>query len=218
MREITSVIAEQHAYCTSNAYMVRLVLSPSRHLAQPRSWQNLAELPQCLSEADEVVCLGGGSLLLWLLVRAGRCPRRPMRNVVMHGPLVLPTPESCGRWLSEFGEEDGASTTAESQWREQALLLGLNGGAEPWLRPILQQVAMGRFDALQDDMLRYVARWSSSGRLTICEPQLDADFGAVALCCDSDSEDGTGVGTCGIRDLPPPADELVGCGSGYYMW
>ena len=113
--------------------MVRLVLCPSRHLAQPRSWQHLAELPQAVSEADEVVCLGGGSLLLYLLVRSGRCPRRPTRHVVMHGPLVLPTPESCGRWVSAYGEgedDDGAST-AESQWRQQALLLGLNGAAEP---------------------------------------------------------------------------------------
>ena len=77
---------------------------------------------------------------------------------------------------------------------------------------------MGRFDALRDDMLFYVERWSSSGRLTICEPQLDASGDAVALCCDSDSDDSAGVGSCVMRDLPPPADELVGYGSGYFMW
>ena len=46
-----------------------LLLAPSPVLAQPRGWQTLAQAPLLPKDIryDEVHCVGGGSLLLWLL-------------------------------------------------------------------------------------------------------------------------------------------------------
>ena len=77
----------------------RLLLAPGAGLSQPRGWAALANQPALISSVpfsrthttvDEVHCVGGGSLLLWLLACAGKAPRG--RTVYMHGPVVLPTP------------------------------------------------------------------------------------------------------------------------------
>ena len=53
-----------------------------------------------VGQYDEVHCFGGGSLLLFLLACAGKSPRLcPGGKVVLHGPLIYPTPDSCKQWL-----------------------------------------------------------------------------------------------------------------------
>lgn len=148
---------------------------------------------------DVVSCVGGGSLLLWLLLQ--RSSRQPshidaMPSVVMHGDLVLPTPESVARWAM--------LKIDPHEWRRQAVMVGMNGGlskpenkvrglslrglslstillADPaphdpllttllsllsqWLAPIMTNVAAGRFEPLESQMLRQVDFWDRQGKL-----------------------------------------------------
>ncbi len=147
-----------------------LLLSPSTALAQPRGWQALATAPPLPADRryDEVHCVGGGSLLLWLMACAHRAPRG--RVVHLHGPVVLPTPESCASWLAR-SEALGSNPAADDyEWRRQALSLGvagsgLHGARSEWLKPLLTSIAMGRareLGARASDMQR---RWERNGRL-----------------------------------------------------
>ena len=158
----------------------QLLLSPGVSLAQPRGWISLASQPSVYSKTvpfsqrqttvDEVHCVGGGSLLLWLLACAGRAPRG--RVVYMHGPVVLPTPESCGEWLMrEHGAEasDGYLLSSHD-WRQQAVACGVGGGGLPpehfeWLRPLLTAIACGRAHELGERFSSMQRRWERIGRL-----------------------------------------------------
>ena len=146
-----------------------IVLTPNVNLVHPRYWQSLPLIPE--QRYDTLHCLGAGSLLLWLLVRAKRSPR--VSRVVVHGDLVLPTPESCDDWASTFG----VSVTSH-EWRTEALLLGLDGALpsseHAWLAPILQLVANGRTEELAADMHQLADRWAATGRLVWAEPAKDA--------------------------------------------
>ncbi len=166
-----------------------LLLAPDTTLAQPGSWQRWteawAESPG--ARYDEVTCVGGGTLLLWLLVRAGRAPR--CRNLVVSGPVVLPSPSSCGAWV-------GADKVDEYGWRRQAVSLGANGflhkPGDAWLEPIMTTLACGRYGELEADALQYLKRWGKRVRYEpyasesghdegLVTPQLDGDPLQVAL-------------------------------------
>ena len=138
-----------------------LVLSPSPMLAQPRGWASLS--PEPLPAFEEVHLIGGGSLLLWLLAKAGRAPRAS--KIVCHGPPVLPTPESCWAWLGPEPRVD----VSVYEWSQQALSVGIAGSlratGHAWLEPWLRHVATGRLDALTDDFEVMQTRWERSGRL-----------------------------------------------------
>ena len=147
-----------------------LLLAPSPVLAQPRGWQTLAQAPLLPKDIryDEVHCVGGGYLLLWLLACAHRAPRG--RVVYLHGPVVLPTPESCASWLSRDAP-DLAHLSDEYEWRQQAVTLGVGGRLQTehnnaqWLTPLLKDIATGRSNELgvrASDMQR---RWERNGRL-----------------------------------------------------
>ena len=129
--------------------------------------------------------MGGGSILLWLLLKAGQAPRCA-RKVVVAGPLVLPTPESCAEWVGQCGI-DVPIPDAHS-WRRQGLLLGAGGDGRlqrenSWLAPIAVSLAAGRFAALEEDMMGYVDRWARAGHLTFCSPaSADIEEG-LSLCC-----------------------------------
>ena len=182
---------------------MKLVLSPPPSLAEPRGWSVLPAIPRALQRPDEVHCVGGGSLFLYLLVMAGRAPR--CNRIVLHGDMVVPTPESCGRWLTQLGATSLASTDPY-EWRRQATVLGLgrNRGArapadDAWLLKLSEAAAAGRFSTLEADMLRYVNRWAAAGRLTLCSPREDD----AELCCDAAGPlvaTDTATGVCAADD------------------
>ena len=138
-----------------------LLLSPTTALASPAGWSQLdAPLPQDC-RYSEVHCIGGGSLLLWLLAVAGRAPRG--RVVYMHGPVVLPTPESCGAWLARAG----GTPFDEYEWQRQAISTGVAGGLEhsPWLKPLMTSIATGRANELGQRAADMQRRWERHGRI-----------------------------------------------------
>lgn len=149
--------------------MRTLLLSPSRNLASPRGW---AITPTCLPEGsryDEIHCVGGGTLLLWLLLKAGCAPRAT--RVVCHGHMVLPTPESCAAWLGEDARVD----VDDYEWRREAIKLGIGGAlrdsGKAWLEPLLLCIASGRAHELESDFRSLQMRWERSGarqRLARC--------------------------------------------------
>ena len=146
-----------------------LVLAPTATLAQPRAWQNL-HATYHHGRYDEVHCVGGGSLLLWLLACAGRAPRG--RVVHLHGPIVLPTPDSCAAWLAD----DASEYVDEWEWRQQAVKLGVGGAAAPWLRPLLRTIAVGRSVELGVRAAHMQRRWERNGRLIhLPTPSREAD-------------------------------------------
>jgi len=113
---------------------------------------------------DVVSCVGGGSLLLWLLLQRSSRQRSQidaMPSVVMHGDLVLPTPESVARWAM--------LKIDPHEWRRQAVMVGMNGALKKpenkWLAPIMTNVAAGRFEPLESQMLRQVDFWDRQGKL-----------------------------------------------------
>ena len=131
--------------------MRTLFLSPSTALASPRAWPAVTANPPPTvrdNRYDEVHCVGGGALLLWLLVRAGRGPRAS--RVYLHGPAVAPTPDSCAEWLTRAGMPAGASAPDVYEWRQQAVSLGVGGqlrSAElQWLEPMMSSIALGRVE------------------------------------------------------------------------
>ena len=152
-----------------------LLLNPSTAYATPRHWQALALGPgeatsvPCASRYHEVHCVGGGSLLLFLLLRAGLAPRAS--RVVMHGELVLPTPESCNRWVARV--DPSFPTIDGYTWRREATLLGAGGGlrkSAPWLESLMRCVASGQHDKLAAEALSLAERWDLSGRLRHMPP------------------------------------------------
>ena len=182
----------------------RLLLAPGAGISQPRGWAALANQPALISSVpfsrthttvDEVHCVGGGSLLLWLLACAGKAPRG--RTVYMHGPVVLPTPESCNAWCD--------SSLSSDDWRTQAIMCGLGGGGEPhsaWLRPLLTAIACGRADELGARFTSMQRRWERNGRL-VHLPTPEAED-ALLRELQLPQSDGTRVG-----EAPPT---LLRCG------
>ena len=144
-----------------------LLLSPSTSFATPRGWQTLTSYTSPLARSsryDEVHCVGGGSLLLWLLACAGKAPRAPL--VYFHGPVVLPTPESCAAWLDRDAPE--ARTVNDGfEWRRQAISLGAGGtiSGHTWLKPLLTTVAAGRSYELGARFVQMQRRWERNGRI-----------------------------------------------------
>ena len=152
-----------------------LVLSPSTAIASPRGWQvaGAATLPQN-ARYDEVHCIGGGSLLLWLLACAHRAPRG--RVVYLHGPMVLPTPQSCAEWLQRDAPAS-VDLTDEYEWMRQAISIGAAGGLDPsaaWLKPLLKSVATGRSSELGARASDMQHRWERNGRI-IHRPLVEED-------------------------------------------
>ena len=175
---------------------MKLVLRPSLALAEPQGWWAVGEVPSFAQRADELVCLGGGSLLLWLLFRAGKAPWAA-RRVSVYGALTFPTPESCGAWAAS-GTRRGDPTLPTRpppdphEWRRQAtLLLSSNAGdrgsqwrpEQLWLIPLLQPTAAGRFEEVHNEMAIALDRWAASGRVTFCAAEaLSAQRDAHGRC------------------------------------
>ena len=157
------------ALASTEARPRTLVLNPSTSLASPRGWQALVETHSNIPSGktyDEVHCIGGGSLLLWLLACAGRAPRG--RMVFLHGPIVLPTPDSCNAWLERSGSR--APPCDGYDWRQQAVSLGVGGGniqrdTDYWLWPVLRTIATGRAHELGERAASMQRRWERNGRL-----------------------------------------------------
>lgn len=146
-----------------------LLLSPSTSLATPRGWGAVSSMPKLSSRYDEVHCVGGGSLLLFLLFAAGKAPRlRPGGKVIFHGPIVHPTASSCSSWLNSLKAGSG-KTINEYEWRSSAVSLGVGGALhEPfhqWLEPITKDVAAGRTNQLVDRFNDLQRRSEQKGRL-----------------------------------------------------
>lgn len=150
-----------------------LVLSPSRLIAQPRGWTEISTMlpPSASSRYDEIHCIGAGSLLYWLLGMAGRAPRAS--KVVCHGPLVLPTADSCAEWLARDGRDEIAD---KYEWRQQAIALGFNGqlrsSNQAWLEPLMVTIAGGRCFELAEDFVSKRDRMEAYGR-TVHRPAFE---------------------------------------------
>lgn len=151
-----------------------LLLSPSPSLAHPRGWTQIrssSPIQQYTKSGtyDEVHCVGGGTLLLWLLAAARCAPRS--RLVYVHGPMVYPTPESCSAWLARASALQEAPTGILSdtyEWSQQAIMMTLGGALpkeEAWLKPLLTSVATGRAHELGERALSMQRRWERNGRL-----------------------------------------------------
>jgi len=121
------------------------------------------------------------SLLLWLLLRARHVNGHQsvksvgtshLPPVVFHGDLLLPTPMSAA--AAQASAEEGVSQVSiasriERTWRRQAVLAGLDGtlhhSRNAWARPIFSDVAAGRFQDLEKDMLKYIEFWDRVGTI-----------------------------------------------------
>lgn len=174
---------------------MKLLLRPGLALSEPQGWSAVTELPHFAQHADEVVCLGGGSLLLWLLFRAGKAPWAA-RRVSVYGPLTYPTPESCALWAARLATDGAALETHASQdpfeWRRQAtLMLSRSSGdrgrrlrpEQLWIVPLLEPIAAGRFADVHREMDAAVERWAATGRVSFSlgAPAKDAVPGQVSL-------------------------------------
>ena len=105
--------------------------------------------------------------MLWLLLRATcNAPhtKRAVQNVpvVVHGDLVLPTPESARAWAS-------ASEASPYEWQRQGVMLGVGGDLRKpqhaWLAPVSAALAAGRFADLEKDFMKYIDHWDTKGML-----------------------------------------------------
>ena len=115
-------------------------------------------------------CVGGGSLLLFLLFAAGKAPRlRPGGKVIFHGPIVQPSASSCSSWLNSVKASGVRDSTFAYEWRQTAVSLGLGGAMhEPfhqWLGPIAKDIAAGRTNALVERFNSLQQRSEQKGRL-----------------------------------------------------
>lgn len=150
--------------------MHTLVLSPSTSFANPRSWEAVSRM-NIPGLYDEVHCMGGGSLLLFLLACADKSPRlRPGGRVILHGPLVYPTPDSCKEWLKK--ENQDLEDVDAHEWRKAALSLGVGGLMEhdQWLEPIVRSVTSGRHGELVDRYETLKCKTEDKGRLVHLMP------------------------------------------------
>ena len=129
-------------------------------------------------------------MYLWLLTKKGFVPpplaEEGVGRLVCSGPLIVPTPASCAAWLEQMEKDKGiaaaptgmhqplaavldetAFEVSVSAWRRQALLAGFGGGVDAGLKPILQQVAGGRFEELEVEMLKWVDAAVAQGILVV---------------------------------------------------
>ena len=144
-----------------------LVLSPPTAFATPRNWgapparagrdghpQNRGPLHWRRLAAPLAYCAQGAA-----------SAALPAASLI-HGDLVVPTPQSCRAWA-------GAAAGDEYEWRQQAVMLGLDRSARrraaaagrdaAWLEPILLDAAAGRWSRLEADMLKYVRAGRTPG-------------------------------------------------------
>ena len=146
-----------------------ILLNPSVNIATPRGWASVR--PDALPRSkrySEVHLVGGGTLLMWLLVKAKCAPFAT--RIICHGPMVRPTPKSCQQWLGDEARRRGIDDDVDIyEWRRQAVVLGVGGNlramGKEWLEPLLQEVAMGRCHVLAEDFEAMRVRWERSGRL-----------------------------------------------------
>ena len=150
-----------------------LVLSPTTSFANPRAWKAVTGM-NIVGQYDEVHCFGGGSLLLFLLACAGKSPRLcPGGKVVLHGPLIYPTPDSCKQWLVKENKKLLEDVDAYD-WRQAALSLGVGGLLEEhrWLEPIVRSLTAGRHEELVEQYDALKSRTEEKGRLLHLEGHL----------------------------------------------
>jgi len=193
---------------------MQLLLSPKiANIATPTTWiANTAHGLAIDQYADQIHCFGGGSLLLWLLLRAQHArSHRSVKSVgtshlppvVFHGDLLLPTPMSAAA-AQQSADEDVSQVSIASRiertWRRQAVLAGLDGSLHhprnAWARPIFSDVAAGRFQDLETDMLKYIEFWDRVGN--------------VEWCSADDKEDGAGGHALGFSELADNHPLLIG--------
>ena len=164
-----------------------ILLNPSVNIATPRGWASVR--PDALPRSkrySEVHLVGGGTLLMWLLVKAKCAPFAT--RIICHGPMVRPTPESCQQWLGDEARRRGIDDDVDIyEWRRQAVGLGVGGNlrtmGKEWLEPLLKEVAMGRCHVLAEDFDALRVRWERSGRLTYrpLEPSRELTLGSHIL-------------------------------------
>ena len=127
-----------------------LILSPPVSMATPRGWEAIAQYPSLSTSGvryDQVHCVGGGSLLLFLLHLAGKAPRLAKAGTVfVHGEPIYPTSDSCSLWADAVRPGAGKDIDDE-EWRNAAVSMGLGGRlAEPqlkWLEPLTRSIISG---------------------------------------------------------------------------
>jgi len=169
MRSISSVSKYMQAPPAATSQASRsLLLSPSTSLASPRGWDAVSEMPELSTRYDEVHCVGGGSLLLFLLFCAGKAPRlRKGGRVFFHGPVVQPTAASCAEWLRSA--KPGDCSINEYDWTTSAVMVGAGGGltdpAHQWLAPLTKSIAAGRSHELAEKFESLEERSIAKGRL-----------------------------------------------------
>jgi len=157
---------------------MKLLLAPTRgSVDNPANWLSAKSIVRnqlwCSSGAAEVHCVGGGSLLLWLLLNAQRSGRKgqqtiaePMPSVIMYGEPVLPTPESVGMWSNSAVDPSLAASwkdAGDRLYHSPALKLPENR----WLSDISETLSKGDFLMLADDLLRHLDFWDAKGCLNL---------------------------------------------------
>mmetsp|Transcript_56926 Transcript_56926/g.113110 ORF Transcript_56926/g.113110 Transcript_56926/m.113110 type:complete len:247 (-) Transcript_56926:240-980(-) len=152
------------------ASIMQLLFNPATTMANPCQWlpstTAAAVSKFAVTQSDTVHCMGGGSLLLWLLLRSTRHQQRmeALKHVpiVIHGDLVLPTPESVVSWVS-------SQDISAYEWQRQGIMLGVGGDLRKpenaWLKSVSADLAAGRFGELESDMLRYIDHWDKKDML-----------------------------------------------------
>jgi hypothetical protein len=187
-----------------------LLLSPSVAMATPRGWQTISSMPKLTERYDEVHCVGGGSLLLFLLFAAGRAPRLlPHGRVYFHGNIIYPTAPSAIDWMNKICQPGQAARSDTYEWRQAALSLGFGGRLhEPenrWLEPIVRSVVSGREGDLVDRFNYLKQRSEDKGRL-VHLPVLGSEAEVLASLCRSTCDQ---IPCLGEEELGRP--KLVRC-------
>ena len=172
---------------------MQLILRPPASILSPASWPDVGSFGSSMEHTatgvEQVHCVGAGSLLLWLLLQArpnelakqatqGLGHPSQLPSVVMHGPLVLPTPTSVADFCST------SASDVEEEWRRCGVMMFLdddNMKKTEWLMHIMRDVAAGRFGQLESDMLRHIDHWDRANKLELRPAADPVSVGAGAL-------------------------------------